>query len=574
MASSRPPFWRSVAFKLSALTSALVLFVIALMAQSLFRQAEQALLSEMGIRAEFFARGVREAITPRLDAFQLHFQVEQMRRERAVTHAAVADAQGQVLSHSDPAKIGGRLDLRRPPLLRFGNHYELAAPVMLGPRQVGTVLLGFDRSSLGEALAGTRRRIALVAAVSILAAVLGTVLIVGWITRPLPRLAAAAAQVGRGNFDVRVETRSGDEIGVLARAFNDMTVANALLFKTLREEKEKIEVLFNSTVEGLAWIDPGGRVLLMNPAARDLLGCRDRPAATLAEAAAGFESAPPLAELLASKRRVVPFELTRPQPKLLIVAGVADRLGGEGEGAGRLLIFRDATLEKRGETLARNFLSIVSHKLKTPLAVALGYLDLLDGEKGMSEFQRQALAKIRSEDEKLRRLVEKLLVFSAVQSPEKIVLDRALVSPKDVVDAAVASAGLTQGAVLERDDAALAALPRLKADFTLVKEALANLLENAAKFNPKPQKRVRVSVTAEGALLRVSVSDDGPGIPPEEQPKLFRRFYQIDPDFTGQVPGMGLGLAFVKSVAEAHGGAAGLRSTPGQGSEFFFSLPL
>lgn len=574
MPSSRPPFWRTVAFKLSALTSALALFVIGLMAQSLFRQAERALFSEMGLRSEFFARGVREAITPRLDAFQLHFQVEQMRRERAVTHAAVVDAEGKVLSHSDPAKIGGRVDLRRPPLLRFGLDYELATPVMLGPKRVGTVLLGFDQSSLKEALAGTRRRIVLVAIVSILASVLGTVLIVGWITRPLPRLASAAAQVGRGNFDVRVEATSGDEIGVLARAFNDMTVANALLFKTLREEKEKIEVLFNSTVEGLAWIDPSGRVLLMNPAARDLLGCRDRAAGTLAEAATGFESSPPLPELLASRRRVVAFELTRPQPKLLIIAGVADRLGGEGEGAGRLLIFRDATLEKRGETLARNFLSIVSHKLKTPLAVALGYLDLLDGEKGLSDFQRQALAKIRSEDEKLRRLVEKLLVFSAVQSPEKIVLDRTLLAPKDVVDAAVASADLPKGVVLRRDDPALAALPKLKADYMLVKEALANLLENAAKFNPKPEKLVKLAVTAEGALLRVSVSDDGPGIPPEEQPRLFRRFYQIDPDFTGQVPGMGLGLAFVRSVAEAHGGTAGLRSTPGQGSEFFFSLPL
>jgi signal transduction histidine kinase len=360
---------------------------------------------------------------------------------------------------------------------------------------------------------------------------------------------------------------------VLARAFNDMTVANALLFKTLREEKEKIEVLFNSSLEGLVWVDPGGRVLLMNPAARDLLACRDRAAASLQDAAAGFEAAPPLAELLASKRRVQPFELMRKEPKTLILAGVADRLGGEGEGAGRLLIFRDATLEKRGETLARNFLSIVSHKLKTPLAVALGYLDLLDGEK-VTAFQRQALDKIRSEDEKLRRLVEKLLVFAAVQSPERIVLDKSLCTAADVVDAALKAAELPKGAVLSRDAEALKALPAFKADFLLVKEALANLLENAAKFNPKERKEVRVAVTSAGALLRVTVADDGPGIPSEEQPKLFRRFYQIDPDFTGQVPGMGLGLAFVKSVAEAHGGAAGLRSAPGQGSEFFFTLPI
>lgn len=574
METYRPPLWRTVAFKLSGLTSVLVLGVIAIMAQSLFHQAERGLLNEMSVRAEFFSRGVREAIVPRVDAFQLHFQVEQMKREKAVTYAAVLDIDGAVLSHSDASRIGGRMEAKPPALRRSGASFDLATPVMLGPRRVGTVLLGFDQSSLEEALAGTRRRIALVAAVSILAAVLGTVLIVGWITRPLPRLAAAAAQVGKGNFDVRVEWRSRDEIGVLSRAFNDMTVANSLLFKTLREEKEKIETIFNSTLEGLVWADPSGRILLMNPAARDLLACRDRAAATLEEAAKGFAASPSLAELLASKRRVIPFELTRSQGQLLILAGAADRLGGEGAGAGRLLIFRDATLERRGEILARNFLSLVSHKLKTPLAVALGYLDVLDAEKGLGDFHRKALAKIRGEDEKLRRLVEKLLIFTTVQNPEKIVLAREPCSMGEAVEAALKGLTLPAGATVARDEAALAALPKIPADFALVKEAVANLVENALKFNPAEKKTARVVAKAEGASLRLSVIDDGPGIPSEELPKLFRRFYQIDPDFTGQVPGFGLGLAYVKSVAEAHGGTAGVRSEPGKGSEFFFTLPL
>jgi len=119
-----------------------------------------------------------------------------------------------------------------------------------------------------------------------------------------------------------------------------------------------------------------------------------------------------------------------------------------------------------------------------------------------------------------------------------------------------------------------ASLPKVNADSFLLREAAANLIENAVKFNPAPKKRVEIRVAREEDFLKVSVKDDGPGIPGEEQPKLFRKFYQIDPDFTGQIPGFGLGLAFVKSVAEAHGGTAGLSSPPGKGAEFHFTIPV
>ena len=118
------------------------------------------------------------------------------------------------------------------------------------------------------------------------------------------------------------------------------------------------------------------------------------------------------------------------------------------------------------------------------------------------------------------------------------------------------------------------ALPKPRIDAFLVKEAVANHIENAVKFNPAAKKLIELSVTRDNGFLKIAVKDDGPGIPGEEQPKLFRKFYQIDVDFTGQIPGFGLGLAFVKSVAEAHGGTVGLRSSPGKGSEFFFTVAL
>ncbi|HAZ06926.1 MAG TPA: hypothetical protein DCZ01_00040 [Elusimicrobia bacterium] len=581
---------RSLAAKLSLLTCLLVLGVIVLMARQIVNGIEEGLIGEMKVRAEFFARSSREAIFPKLDLFSLHFHVKEMVKEKAVIYAGVLDKDGAVLSHSDPTFIGDTptdpfslralasdgVELQRFRGKDSGLVYDLSAPISIGPRRVGTARIGFNQRSLEDALRGPKRRVTLIAAVATLCSVLGAILIVGWITRPLPMLAAAAREAGRGNFNVRVEWRSLDEIGILARAFNEMTVANSLLFHGLQEEKEKLANIFNDTREGLVLTDPKGRLLLINPSALALLGRQDKPAGTLAEAIqADYKAKPALEAILAGGARITPFEFQRSEPKLLILSGVADRLGGNDAHAGFLFIFHDATLEKRGETLSRNFLSLVSHKLRTPLAIALGNLELLLGDAdNFTAVQQKMLSRIQGEDAKLARLVEKLITFTAVQSPENIVLDRTQTALSDVVDSALRGLELDPGVAVKWDARTAAAIPKPRVDAFLLKEAVANLIENAVKFNPAAKKLVEIAVTRENDRLKIEIKDNGPGIPGEEQPKLFRKFYQIDPDFTGQVPGFGLGLAFVKSVAEAHGGATGLRSAPGEGSAFYLTLPL
>lgn len=582
---------RSVALKLSILTSLFVLGVIALMARSLLQGTEEGLQNEMRIRAEFFARSSREAIFPMVDPFILHFNVEEALKEKAVTYAAVVENSGKVLSHSRPEHIGETLRdpfslqaLRaaEPQLQRYTDKagavaYELSAPIRIGARRVGTARLGFNQSSIAQALRGQKRRIALVALAAVGLAVLGTSLIVRFITRPLPILAAAAREVGRGNFNVQVEWKSQDEVGVLARAFNEMTIANAVLFAAIDTEKEKLASIFHDTLEGMLLTNPAGRVLLINPSARGLLGCQARAIDTLEQALSRFTPKPSVGEILSSQARITPLELMRPEPKLLILSGVADRLGESGSPAGYLLIFHDATLEKRGATLSRNFLSLVSHKLRTPLTVALGFLEIIEQDpESLTPFQRQALAKIRGEDEKLKSLVEKLITYSTVQSPENIVLDRAETGLAEIVDSALKSLRRLleeQKADVRWSAQDLQGLGRFSADPFLLKEAIVNLVENAVKFNRARSKEVSISARRDAESLEVAVSDNGPGIPSEEHPKLFKKFYQIDEHFTGQIPGMGLGLAFVKSVIEAHGGSVGMSSEPGRGSRFYFTLP-
>lgn len=581
---------RSVGAKVSILTCLLVLAVIGLMARQLFFQVEEGLVAEMKIRSESFARAAREALVPKPDLFALHFAVEEVRQQKAVTYAAVLDADGRVLSHSDPKLIGEKLDdpisrrarEARQVLLQVGRagdaeRWHLSAPIMVGAAFAGLVRLGFDQSSLDEALRQPKRDILVIAAVALAAGLGGTVLIVGWIMRPLPRLAAAAREAGRGNFSVQVDVRGSDEIGVLAKTFNDMTRANSLLFKTIRAEKQKLETIFHETREGLMWVSPQGRVLLLNPAARALLGAQERAVTDLPALLKAFACQPPLPELLAGEARTRPFELTRSEPKPLILAGVVDRLSATGTPGGLLLVFHDATIEKRGETLSRNFLSLVSHKLRTPLTVALGFVELIQSDQSnLTDFQKKALAKVKGEDEKLRSLVEKLIAFSSAVHPDAIVLEKGVVSLKEAVEGALKNlSGLfkERGATVHWDAASAETLPALSADPFLLREAVANLVENAVKFNRAEKPSVWLAAAAAEDCVELTVRDDGPGIPSEEQPRLFRKFYQIDDDFTGQVPGWGLGLAFVKNVAEAHGGTVSLAPGVGRGATFRLRLP-
>lgn len=584
--------------KLAVLSSALVLGVICAMANRLLGAARDAFLNEKRVRAEAFARSCREAVFPKVDAFSLHFTLGELMQEPGMVYAQVVDNGGKILSHSDSTRVGeidespeGRaaLDATDTVLQTYAGPdgvevIDFSVPVRQQTKPVGAVRLGITRKSLEKALAPDKRRIIAVAALSVFVASLGTVFLVGWLTRPLPMLANAAREIGRGKLETRVEWKSRDEIGVLARSFNEMAVANQLAFAALREEKEKLDTIFSETRDGLILTDPGGRFLLINPTARRLLGFGETsltpmgsPPPGVAAAFSGFECEPPMDALLDATDRVMGFELKRKLPKLLIVAGTRDRLETTRGPAGLLWVFRDATSEKREEVLSRSVLSLISHKMNTPLMACLGYLEILAKDPPeLKGFHKKAFESMVVQHQRLSGMVEKLLFFASVYSPDMLVLEKKPVDILPIVEGACKQLEeyiAKNGARVRFDQDAIENAPKLLVDRGRVEEAVRNLIENAIKFNPNPDKQVEIGVSETDGSVRLWVKDNGPGIPEEEHPRLFRKFYQMEDSFTGQIDGMGLGLAFVKNIADAHGGEAYVRSAPGRGAEFFLTLP-
>ncbi|MFH1620442.1 MAG: adenylate/guanylate cyclase domain-containing protein [bacterium] len=229
--------FNTLAFKLCLLSSLLVLGIIGVMSKQIMNEARASLFAELQVRASSFAISCREAMSPRLDPFSLHLQLRELTKGNpAVAYVAVSDASGRIISHTVAEKIGGldsspvaeKARMSENSLVQTytppdGIKYtDMAVPVIQGAKRLGTVRVGTSAGTISTALARTRKKIILIGAVSVVFAVIGTVLIVGWLTRPLALLAQAAQAVGKGKLDVTIHWKVGDEIGLLAEAFNGM----------------------------------------------------------------------------------------------------------------------------------------------------------------------------------------------------------------------------------------------------------------------------------------------------------------------------------------------------------------
>lgn len=263
--------------------------------------------------------------------------------------------------------------------------------------------------------------------------------------------------------------------------------------------------------------------------------------------------------------------------KVLVLASARDIT--ERKRTNKLLEQRTQELEEANERLKEldrmksNFLSNVSHELRTPLASIKGFTETILREKDMDENNRQEFLQIvKEETERLAALINRLLNFSRIEigriklKKEDIDLSAAV---KEVIEGYKSQARLKQLNFLNElpED-----LPPIYADSGNIKEVLSQLLENAIKYTEKYGK-VAVSVKDQGNEVSVSVMDNGCGIPKEELPHIFERFYKVERP-AEEVGGIGMGLALVKSIVEAHGGKVEVESELGKGSKFGFRLPI
>ncbi len=355
-----------------------------------------------------------------------------------------------------------------------------------------------------------------------------------------------------------------------------IAIENARLFESIRQEKEKMSTILGEMAEGSLLLEPSGKIILANPAAHHLLGKDKLEGLSWIEIETAFEAKPAWSEV-PSLGGACGIEFVRKAAPSLILAGVINQVCNDrGQVTGYLVVFSNVTEERQEAKLKKNFLALVSHKLKTPLVAIRGFTPmLLEKPEELTSFQKTAIETIDRNSQQLASLVEKLMWFTALEG-ETLELTRKPHSVTSVLDAALTELApylrTTEVEIIR--DPALNSLPVLHLDKIWMKEVFRNLIENAVKFNTRPPFQVSVSARVKDRMLEILFADNGPGIPSEERAKIFNKFYQIDGSFTGQVQGMGLGLTLVKRVVDEHGGHVSVESDLGKGTTFIISLPL
>ncbi len=359
-----------------------------------------------------------------------------------------------------------------------------------------------------------------------------------------------------------------------------VAIENARLFEEVKGEKEKLSTVFAEMTDGALMIDAKGVIQLMNTAAGYFFGIQPQKAigsVTIQDLIAPFMTVPPLEMIFEHYENTATIELKRREGKAFYLSGVINRLmNNKGEPLGYLFVVHDVTEMRKEELLKRNFLSLISHKLKTPLVTIAGYAPLLlEDSAPLSDFQKKALQTMKSQGMHLSNLVDKLLTFSLIES-ETLHLNLKPACIRDVIDETLAlMKPYIEGhnVVFDKEEH-LKNLPLVMIDHERICEVIRNIIENAIKFNDKPEKNIHIFGTRHKDWVRIGIEDNGPGIPPEEHPRIFHKFYQVEDSFTGQVEGAGLGLALTERIVEAHKGAIKVDSLLGRGSVFYFTLPV
>jgi signal transduction histidine kinase len=361
-----------------------------------------------------------------------------------------------------------------------------------------------------------------------------------------------------------------------------IAIENSRLFSSVKEEKRKMDIVFKRIKEGAILTDVNGGILLINSSAKAYLEHEKYKFENISGAFQDFEIKPGLDAILGGEEPVFNFELYREKPKRFYLDGNAIRLFKEDKegnqiAEGRLWILADVTAQRLEERMARNFLSLISHKFKTPLASINGFAQILKDEsnsKNLPDMVKKSSETIYGQGQKLNGLVESLLDFVTIDSLDACSLEKIEFDASDflgeIAEDARGRFKDVPGLVIK---IAAPEPVKVKADRKVFAAAVKSLIDNAVKFNKGKDKLVILSTQSRDGYALVSVGDNGPGIPGEELENIFHRFYQVEASFTGQVEGWGLGLALVKKIAEVHGGRVFARSQLQKGSAFTIALP-
>lgn len=349
-----------------------------------------------------------------------------------------------------------------------------------------------------------------------------------------------------------------------------LAIANIRLFMAVEESRRQLEAILNSTPDPVLVTDASNRLILANPAAGHVFGVTirrgERPEA---ERLIQVKALNELLQASSSERHSA--EVSMPDGRIYLA--MASPMTAEEKTVGRVCILRDVTQLKEIDTLKSDFVSTVSHDLRSPLTLMRGYATMLEMAGELNEQQKNYAKMIVQGVDNMAKLVNNLLDLGRIEfgvglQVESIPVLDILEHATSELQLQAKQKNISLGVELPRD------LPHvIEADQALLHQALYNLIENGIKYTPEGGT-VTVHLQALPDALIFAVQDSGIGISENDQKRLFEKFYRGTNRDALIQRGTGLGLAIVRSIAERHGGKVWVESELGNGSVFFLQVPL
>jgi two-component system, OmpR family, phosphate regulon sensor histidine kinase PhoR len=439
---------------------------------------------------------------------------------------------------------------------------ELYVAVPAGGGRIARVSISTVR--LDDIVSRARRDVLLSGLVALVIALVLAAIFSRMISRPVGDLRDVARAIAGGDLSRRARLDAPGELGELAVALQRMSEQLGTRLAALEAEDELLGALVESLNEGVVAVDRQRRVIRINRVGRQLLDVT----ASLPFPVQLLPRDAILAEALAA---ALDGEVVDRMETVIGSRTLALTARPLGVGGAVLALF-DLTSIRRLETVRRDFVANVSHELKTPLTAIRGFAETLQSELAEHAQHAQFAETIRANSERMQHLVDDLLDLSRIESggwtptPE-------IINLRDVAAEAIVpyrEEAERRGLGIEAavpDDAT-----HVYADAVALRQALGNLVENAVRYTGRGGS-VTVFSRRTPAGIAVGVSDTGAGIPVEHLPRIFERFYRVDPARSRAAGGTGLGLAIVKHLVEAHGGRVAADSRVGQGTTITMTFP-
>lgn len=503
-----------------------------------------------------------------------------------IANILILDEIGTILSTANRTKFEKGMRLFTPEITKatFGNiakeiredpktklrHMYLAYPVKSEDKVVGIIYIISSMEHIYDTLNDIKAILFVATSMAlVITGFLGFALS-KTITNPIQEVTKRAGLMAKGDFDHKIEVKSDDEIGKLTDMFNFLTMRLKDTLEEISDEKEKVEAILTNMADGVIALNDEDEIIHINPAARKMLSMKNNNNDKQNEEKIKRIFKIDFDELF--KKQTNPKE-TLVQIKKLTLKAIIAPLNRDDRIVGIIIVLQDITKQHRLENMRKEFVANVSHELRTPLTTIKSYTEtLLEGALEDKNIASTFLGVVNNEVDRMTRLVSDLLELSRLDSKETR-WNKVAVNSGYIVGEVISKLQMSikqKGQEIKVDIPERA--PDIFVDKDKIEQVLQNILSNAIKYTPENGK-IFVKLEEQGNETKIVIKDTGVGIPKEDLPRIFERFYRVDKTRSREQGGTGLGLSIAREIIEAHDGKIGIESELGKGTSVILSIP-